>query len=230
MRRGLKSSSRPITSSAVSTLLTTAWRRPSASRRAMWVCGGTRVRTQQSPCRSTLATTQSPTAIPMPCASISPTKRVGRRAVSSPLPSCSWTVLRWISTSRIRRPVSASEAVKAAASAARAGVRPSERKRSKSISIMVMKSLALRFDDDAGRGPASARWRAHARPDLEGGNVSRARSGAESRTTGPSIQLGRGLASVRQRLDQGIRARRDAGDRRTRREVALPAAHAAADE
>jgi hypothetical protein len=63
---GLKSWSRPITSSAVSTLLTITVRvtlsRPSCRRRAICVAGGTRSCTHHWPCTLRSASTQSPTA------------------------------------------------------------------------------------------------------------------------------------------------------------------------
>jgi hypothetical protein len=103
--------------------------------RAMWVCGGTRVRTQQSPWRSTLATTQSPTAIRCPAL------RSRARNGSAGGPSHAGAVVQMDGLAvDLDQPHQASGsarvAEKAAASAARAGVRPSERKRSKSISIM----------------------------------------------------------------------------------------------
>ena len=54
----------------MSTLLTTAWRLPSPSRRAMWVSGGTRsVHPARRPCASREASTQSPTASTVPASS-----------------------------------------------------------------------------------------------------------------------------------------------------------------
>ncbi len=72
-----------MTSRAASTLLTTAWRVPSPSRRAMWVSGGTRRCTQHGPVVSAPASTQSPTASVAASSASSRARRGSGRAASS---------------------------------------------------------------------------------------------------------------------------------------------------
>jgi hypothetical protein len=96
-----------MTSKAVSTLLTTVWRLPSASRRTIWLSGGTRACTHHCWWESSVQSTQSPTAKALPASSRSRVRRAAQRALCCCWPSWTSTVSRCTAVLLIQRWVAA---------------------------------------------------------------------------------------------------------------------------